>query len=200
MVRKKDQFEIDSPSRLGPEIGVTAENYLDQARAFVRRAGEGFVIRAIDGKKGSRNSRDPATEAEWIAWLRYFDAKGIPSTFLVDHGLGTVPTRWPEDFDAEAPTSDRFASLPKRSNREMLAMREFVAPLVGALNARVQGWDTDASQKSPQTASEARQTASERLAELEAARNEPITVGEPLARKLREWWSDGDEPDFGPGE
>ena len=110
-------MKFDKPNRqLGQALastGIDAKNYADRAATFLCGR-DGFVIRAIDGAKGSMSSREEPTEAQWIAWVRYFDGKGLKRAFLIEHGLGTVPTEWPEDFDLEWPTSDREARLPRR--------------------------------------------------------------------------------------
>ena len=93
-----------------PLSDVTKENYVDRACYFLSGR-EGFVIRGFDGEKGEAETKQRATDAEWIAWLRYFEAKGIPTAFMRRHGEGTVPCRWPEDFDQEARGSDQGARL-----------------------------------------------------------------------------------------
>ena len=98
---------------LGPVTGITAENYLDRASAYCVGTGKAFVIRAVEGNGGERVTGEPATDAQWLAWMAYFDAKGIGHVYARGRGLTTVPCEWPEDFDAEAPLSDRNAMLPR---------------------------------------------------------------------------------------
>ena len=106
--------KTQAPASTTP-AAIDANNYLDMARAFmIARGGSGFVIRATEGRNGSQATGETATEAQWLAWLDYFDSKKIKRVFLVDHGLGTVPAEWPKDFDPAAPISDRFARLPRR--------------------------------------------------------------------------------------
>lgn len=92
--------------------GITADNYLERAKSFVALAGGGFTIRAFDGERGSLQTKQPVTEAQWASWMKWFEAKRIKTSFLVRWGMGTVPCEWPEDFDLEAPISDRAALLP----------------------------------------------------------------------------------------
>ena len=101
-----------------PATGITSENYGVRAKAFIAaREGSSFVIRAIEGQKGSEITREPATEPQWVAWMRYFEHKGIRAVFAVFHGLCTVPAEWPEDFDAEAGIRDRQALIPRKPSR-----------------------------------------------------------------------------------
>lgn len=96
----------------GASTGITAENYVDRARAFIAgRGGEGFVIRAIEGAKGSMATRDPPTDAAWVSWMLWFADKKIPTQFMKSHGMATVPTEFPDSFDAECPVADRLARI-----------------------------------------------------------------------------------------
>jgi hypothetical protein len=105
-----------SDSMGSPSGGITAENYLERAKGFVGAHGNaGFVIRALDGPDGHFATKQLATEAQWIAWMRYFESKGISHAYLRRRGMGTVPAEWPESFDLEAPTSDRMDRLPRRA-------------------------------------------------------------------------------------
>jgi hypothetical protein len=93
--------------------GVTAENYTELAMNFIKsHGGEGFVIRSQTPK----DSKQP-TPAQWRAWMEYFSDRRIKTTFARQHGVVTVPTEWPEDFDFTAPLSDRLwtplAPLPE---------------------------------------------------------------------------------------
>ena len=111
-IGKKKLGELQA--ELGPGTGIDASNYIERGRAFVSlRGGVGFVIRGVEGQNGSRLTKQPATEPQWIAWLRYFEAKDIAHSFAVANGAATVPCEWPENFDAEAPTSDRLAVIER---------------------------------------------------------------------------------------
>lgn len=122
---------VNRPVDSGP---ITAENYYSRARAFVRSKGllpnddgshpGGFVIRALVGERGHWRTKEPATEPQWIAWLAYFERViGLPTTFLRSYGLAAVPCEWPEDFDAQAPASNRSARLLPRG--DLAAEREW---------------------------------------------------------------------------
>jgi hypothetical protein len=105
LVRIGRSKSISSPSGGGSDGPITAQNYEERAIAFVRmNGGEGFVIRAYCGPKGSLESKFPATPAQWGAWMEYFDAKGIKRKFAVAHGMATVPAEWPYLFDLECPS------------------------------------------------------------------------------------------------
>jgi hypothetical protein len=92
---------------------VTAENYSELSMAFMRGQGGGFVIRSLDGADGALETGKPATEAEWLAWLRYFDQIGVTKAYGRRAGMITVPCRWPEDFDPMAHKSDKTARQPQ---------------------------------------------------------------------------------------
>jgi hypothetical protein len=119
---------------------ITAANYVERARAFVRAkgaGGEGFVIRAYRGAKGSLETKLAATPGPWAAWMGYLTGKGMPTAFAVDQGMMTVPAEWPDEFDAlwfnerppplEPPRLE-FVSLDRR--RELASM----------LSATAAGW------------------------------------------------------------
>ena len=97
-----------------PQTGVTPENWTSKALAFM--GGEdGFVIRAVEGERGEIFSKQPATDAQWIAWGKWFDRKHIPVNFIRSFGCATVPCEWPEMFDGDMlMSSDRFATLERR--------------------------------------------------------------------------------------
>ena len=112
----KSRHAAAEPS-IGPQLGITAENCVDRARAFVAcRGGVGFVVRGVEGSKGSAQTGQPATEPQWLAWSRYLALKGVRTAFIRANGEATVPCEWPEDFDSDAWPSDREArvySAPK---------------------------------------------------------------------------------------
>lgn len=93
---------------------ITKENYLERAKAFAVARGAGYVIRAIEGEKGSAATGERATEPQWLAWMAYFDMKGIEAVFTQAYGVMTVPCEWPEDFDLVAETSDRRALIHRK--------------------------------------------------------------------------------------
>ena len=112
-MRKKKP--LDKP--IWPGEGITAANYVERAAAFVGANGEGFVIRSVEGMNGERATRQPATDAQWIAWTNYWTAKGIKHAFAVKHGVATVPSEWPELFDIYAEISQRDRCLSRISPR-----------------------------------------------------------------------------------
>jgi hypothetical protein len=88
--------------------------YFELAQAHAKAYGTAFIIRALDGLDGAFATGEPATEPQWIAWVRYWQDLGIPHAFALQKGLATVPCEWPENFDASAPPSNRSALLPRR--------------------------------------------------------------------------------------
>lgn len=115
MARIKDRFDgFDGGSRgTGP-----AGDYTERASAVCRgRGGEGFIIRGLNGPMGEEATGLPATDAQWIAWMIYFEARHIPCKFAKSRGMTTVPTEWPEEFDPTGPASDRTARLIRRERK-----------------------------------------------------------------------------------
>jgi len=105
------RFQKDQPVKGGP---ITADNYKDLAMAHARFRGAGYVIRGLEGTDGALASCKPPTEAQWVAWMAYFETKGIPHGFALARGMTTVPCEWPEDFDVDWPKSDRHAMIHRR--------------------------------------------------------------------------------------
>jgi hypothetical protein len=83
-----------------PQREIDAANWESKALAFMGGA-DGFVIRNVEGEKGEYFTHKPATDAQWIAWFRWFDRKKIPCEFIRKFGVATVPCEWPEGFDAD---------------------------------------------------------------------------------------------------
>lgn len=84
------------------EGAVTQANYVDRACAFIRfGGGEGAVI--VSEEAGLRDRR-PSTPEQWRSWMAYFARIGVPTVFTRKHGVATVPTAWPWEFDASAST------------------------------------------------------------------------------------------------
>ena len=110
-IAKKNVQSVDVLSS-GSSGQITAENYSQRAVAFMRGCGgNGFVIRSIEGAKGSLATGEKPTDAQWLAWMDYYRMKGIPYRFAQSHGLVTVPCEWPELFDYDAPVSEKTARL-----------------------------------------------------------------------------------------
>lgn len=90
---------------------MTRENWVALASASIRaQGGQGFVIR-----NDTPELAGAATPAEWHAWMLYFEDHGIATKYLRFHGVGTVPTRWPEEFDLTREPSDKTWRFPPRA-------------------------------------------------------------------------------------
>lgn len=107
----KSSRSADSADIVGPQLDITKENYFERGKAFVGCRGGGFVVRGVEGVKGSGQSRQPSTQSQWLAWLNYLADVGIPTNFMRANGEATVPCEWPEDFDARCRPSDREAII-----------------------------------------------------------------------------------------
>ncbi len=112
MRRQRSQTH-DSTISGAIETPVTKENYVEKAMGWIRfNGGEGVVIRKGDGPNGWRHKAERPTDAQWRAWMGYWARLGVPCLFADHHGVATVPTEWPEDFDPETPPSDRYWAPP----------------------------------------------------------------------------------------
>lgn len=98
---------------LTPAESKALADYVARTKSYLEAHGEGFVVRAIEGEKGSAATREPATEAEFIAWVAYYGRLEIPCVFMQQYGMSTTPARWPEEFDRSCPSSDRRAVIPR---------------------------------------------------------------------------------------
>lgn len=100
-------------------LAITAANYAERAQAFIRaRGGVGFVIRA----PGCREGR--ATPAQWHAWTEYLARIGVKTTFMRQHGVATVPSEWPEQFDMTAPSSDPLWAPTQEPAKDSLTVEQ----------------------------------------------------------------------------
>ncbi len=91
-----------------PVRGVTAENYVTLAAAFIRANGNVgfFIIRDAE----LAVPEFPCTPKAFHAWMRYFDAKKICRRVFDARGMGCVPSMWPSEFDGDWPkAADRRA-------------------------------------------------------------------------------------------
>lgn len=105
-------MKIVKPQAATSAGGITKSNYAERACAFIRfKGGEGFVVRGIEGRKGSAMTKLPATDAQWLAWLGYLDGLMVSTKFMRFNGEATVPAEWPEEFDPACGTSDKSARL-----------------------------------------------------------------------------------------
>ena len=129
-------------ARPTPQTGITAQNYTDCAKAYLA-GGEGYIIRALEGTDGALAKRLPPTEGPWIAWMIWFEEKGIATEVATERGMTTVPCSWPEDFDAEASASERTARLPSPPVR--MADRAKVAQLIRKLGIHLEPAKADAA-------------------------------------------------------
>ncbi len=161
-----------------PLPDVTAENYAERASGFLAGR-EGFVIRSFDGERGEAETQKPATDAEWIAWLRYFEAKRIPCIFLKRVGEGEVPCQWPENFDQAAQGSDRHAKLARR-HKQLSAGQRF-------LPDHLRPKDMGQASRGPRRHKMAAIEQAEALAALEAMSAGPPRPIAPLSPEARAW-------------
>ena len=130
---KFDKRSAGSPI-VGPQTDITRDNWADRAKAVIASKGQdatGFVC-----SNGSK-SQYPATDAQWLAWLSWFEDRGIPTAAKRVHGIFTVPTEWPEDFDVQCALSDKTARLPYRSVPVDPDRAETAAWVTGRVNAAV---------------------------------------------------------------
>ncbi len=110
---RKMQTRSDSSGARSTPTGaeINNQNWVALASASIRaQGGQGFVIRNEAPKLAG-----PATPAEWHAWMLYFEDHGIATKYLRFHGVGTVPTRWPEEFDLTREPSDKTWRFPPRA-------------------------------------------------------------------------------------
>lgn len=183
---KSNQNKSTSSLSGGTDDPITAENYVERARAFVRAKGddgEGFVIRAYEGERGSLETEEPATPAQWSAWMAYFEAKRIAYRVARKRGMTTVPAEWPHQFDpgwpfnAPPPIDPPRAKpyVPDWRNKELVEMMQAAAGL-STPQGRRRGPDArDAKGTTPD----------ERLEALRASyAAEPTTMSPELAKRL----------------
>lgn len=189
-IEPKQKPSQNSNQDAGP---ITAENDLARVLAFIKLGGVPFVIRALDGEKGAFRTKLLATEPQWVAWRSWFISKGMKTRAMDTIGMTTVPCEYPEFFDKDAPVSDAFARLPRRSPIDEATMRGRLGRLFGGLMGEVGGWLGDKRQR-PQNQVEARQSA---LEALEAKREEwasPLELSEDAKKFAR--LSHVEEPEF----
>lgn len=135
-IAKADKPNQGSAAATGP---ITGENFLERARLFASLGADKFVIRALDGEKGSIRTKLLATEPQWVAWRAWFFSKGMVRWVRVmdNHGMATVPSEYPELFDKDAPLSDPFARLPRRAPAAMETMRGRINELFSGLSGEL---------------------------------------------------------------
>jgi hypothetical protein len=124
----------DSIAKPHADAPITKANYVQRAQDFVKAHGdEGFVIRWKVAERRGSNVEGDFTPGQWRAWLAYYDRIGLPTTYLRQHGVGTTPAEWPEDFDPNAPPSDKGWAPPIEEYEFPLAHREMMRQRIGGL-------------------------------------------------------------------
>ena len=130
---KKFSSAAPPPNSPGADDGPhRPQNFL--ARAKVHSAahnGEWHVIRSSD-------SRAPGapTPAQWSAWLVWFAAHQFDTRWMASHGVFTVPSEWPEEFDLRWAPSARIVGVPSapigpQRRLEMLARLKRLSAKMG---------------------------------------------------------------------
>jgi len=168
---------------------INAANYEAQAKAHAKaNGGVGFVIRAFEGEKGSIQSKQLATPAQWSAWMAYFDAKGIPSKFARKRGMTTVPAEWPHQFDGQWVIETPPPLQPPRTEYVSPERRKQLAAMLRgsvAASAPVAATPDLKRPRSPQEAEISRRHHEERLAKFTAEyAAKPPAMGDALAKQL----------------
>ena len=167
---------------------INAANYEAQAKAFVKaNGGAGFIIRAFEGEKGSIQSKQSATPAQWAAWMAYFQAKGIKHAFAKQRGMTTVPAEWPHQFDGQWVIETPPPLSPPRTEYVSPERRKQLAAMLRgsvAASAPVAATPDLKRPRSPQEAEISRRHHEARLAELAAKADKPLGVSDALAKQL----------------
>lgn len=108
-MKKRQEPTATTFSHSADDGPTTEHNYRDRFVAYVRAHGnEWHVIRSDRAQAGL------ITPAAWLAWMEWFFRHDIPHNFAYRHGVVTVPSQWPEEFDSEAEASDRQAVFPQK--------------------------------------------------------------------------------------
>lgn len=129
--KARQSSSAGSPGSSGPHriSGDTKwarlDSWLTIARSHMELAGGyGFVIRNLEGQRGSLETRAQHTLPQWLAWMDYLDANRVPHAFLDSFGLATMPCEWPWLFDmAEADRSDHWRAAAVDALRQREAER-----------------------------------------------------------------------------
>lgn len=168
----------DSAERVPPTgAEINSRNWGEVFGAAIRaRGGMGFVIRNQKPKIAA-----PATPPEWHAWMIYFEDHEISTKFIRECGIATVPTQWPEDFEAGREESDRWWQFPSERAHDPY-MRQRVAALFKELARSVDpGLDPRSHRQRPQTRLEAIQAVADGFPHLRG----PMTLSKRLAATFR---------------
>jgi hypothetical protein len=168
---------------------ITANNYVERARAFIKAKGEeaeGFVIRAYLGERGSLETKDASTPREWAAWMNYFEAKGIKHAFAVHRGMTTVPAQWPEEFDLQW-LGHRPAPIEPPPIEHVSPDRR--RALAAMLRRVVAAWEPEAKKHAVAAGAFApAETPEQRLGRLaQEYAEKPLEVSEALRERISRW-------------
>lgn len=87
----------------GIDEQVAKEPFVDAAKAFIKAAGGGFMIRHVEGPQGAIATGRPHTMPQWLAWMTYLDRRKEPHGFIDRWGVATMPAEWPWLFDLAEP-------------------------------------------------------------------------------------------------
>ena len=176
---RKSQTRSDSSGARSTPTGaeINNQNWGVVFGAAIRaRDGMGFVIRNQEPKVAG-----PATPAEWHAWMIYFEDHGISTKFISEYGIATVPTQWPEDFEAGREESDRWWQFPPLPAYDPY-MRQRVASLFKELARSIDpGLDPKTRLRRPETREEAEDAIADGFSHLSG----PLIVSKHLAATLR---------------
>ena len=183
MGKIKGSFDKESKSYsaplIGPQTDITPENYAEKACAIVMTAGKSTVLYGPDDQAH--------IPAQWRAWMIYFSRldemskpRGRKASTYNALRVITVPTEWPEDFDATAPLSDRSDPGHRGGYDPRGAVRS------AAYGARVPKKAPKPDWTPADDARAARQAFTRPLDELAAEYAErPISVSDDLRKRLQ---------------
>ena len=90
--------------------------------SYMNINGSQFVIRGENCRDGEQK-----TPPQWRAWMDWFASRNIPTRAKEFHGVATMPTEWPEQFDVTATPSDRSYRFPFGRQPDELTLAERVA-------------------------------------------------------------------------
>lgn len=113
---------------------ITAANYEARAMAHMRSSGRSNgdhpVIRSVEA---AVRDRKPATPEQWRSWLGYWAVLGLKTAFVRRHGVATVPTEWPWQFDVLASTEipPQPYAQPRLASRDAGPLLDRLASEVG---------------------------------------------------------------------
>jgi hypothetical protein len=108
----KVKSSADKPQAAAiPDGKLATEQWLALSRAYIEaHGGAAFVIRNAEPKSPGR-----PTPAEWLAWMAWFDRRGIATAFVRQFGVQTTPSQWPHEFDPSEPLADPLWEFPRKA-------------------------------------------------------------------------------------